>query len=61
MKEEITAVMKKMKSQKSPGLDQITHLKFKAGGEAMIDMLHKIFDTAWKQEKTPQDFSKMIV
>ena len=27
----------------------------------MVDMLHKIFCTAWSQEKTPHDFGKMIV
>ena len=33
----------------------------KAGGENMVDMLHKIFNKIWSCEKTPQDFSCMIV
>ena len=60
-KEEIIAATKKMKRGKAPGVDQITFEVLSAGGETIIDMLHKIFDIAWKQEKTPQDFSKMIV
>jgi len=60
-KEEVRDALKKMKCRKSPGIDEITTEVIKAGGKKMIDMLHKIFNLAWRAERTPQDFSKMIV
>ena len=59
--EEIKIAIKKMKNRKAPGADEITIEVIKAGGEKMIDMLHKIFNLILSSEKTPSDFSKMIV
>jgi hypothetical protein len=50
-----------MKQRKIPGYNKITTETIKAGGEKMVNILHKIFNTIWVSEKTPQDFSKMIV
>jgi len=50
-----------MKCNKAPGADEIAVKVIKAGGEEMIDLLHKIFNKILSTEKTPDDFSKMIV
>jgi len=38
-----------MKLWKTPGIDQITAEVLKAGGEPMVDMLHKIALTGQKK------------
>ena len=59
--EEIKTAISKMKNRKAPGADQITSEVLKAGGEKMIAILEKIFNKILSSEKTPMDFSKMIV
>ena len=60
-KEEISSAIRKMKNRKAPGADEITTEVIRAGGEKMIHMLHKIYNQILKTEKTPTDFSKMVV
>ncbi len=60
-REEIEQAVKKMKSRKAPGIDSITAEVLKTGGKPMIEMLHKIFNQIWKQEKTPKDWARMLV
>lgn len=60
-KDEIRKSVRKMKNRKAPGFDAITSEVIKAGGEAMVNILHKIFNLALRSGKTPQDFSRMIV
>ena len=60
-KEEIKSAIRKMKNRKAPGSDEITAEVMKAGGETMIELLKKIFNKILTSEKTPADFSKMIV
>ena len=59
--EEVNSAVKKMKKRKAPGSDEITTEVIKSGGAKMIEMLHKIFNLIWTSEKTPADFSRMIV
>ena len=44
-----------MKRRKAPGYDKNIFR------QTIIDILHKIFNSIWLQEKTPEDFSRMIV
>ena len=50
-----------MKNRKAPGIDNITAEVLKAGGKPMTDMLGKIFNAIWVQEKTPKDWARMLV
>ena len=60
-KEEIIAAMQKMKRRKTPVVDLLTLEVITAGGDKMIDVLHKICNAVWRDEETPKDFSKMVV
>ena len=60
-KEEIEKAIKRMKNRKAPGTDIITAEVLKAGGEHMVNMLHKIFNIVWRTERTPKDWGKMLV
>jgi len=46
-----------MKNSKAPGFDEITTEVIKAAG----GMLEKIFRKVWLQEKSPKDWSRMLV
>jgi len=59
--EEIERAVRKMKFRKAPGIDAITSEALTAGGKPMIEMLHKIFNQIWKNEKTPKDWARMMV
>ena len=59
--EEIEQAVKKTKNRKAPGIDIITAEVLKAGGKPMTEMLHKIFNAIWVQEKTPKDWVRMLV
>ena len=50
-----------MKNRKSLGIGTVTLKILKAGGEPMIDMLHKIFSKVFSSSAMPMDWSKMIV
>ena len=54
-------VEKAISRRKAPRYDKISWEVLKAGGQTIIDILHKIFNSIWSQEKTPEDFSRMIV
>ena len=60
-KDEVRKAINKLKNKKAPGIDTITAEVIKAGGEEMVDMLLKIFNNIWNNEKSPRDFSRMIV
>ena len=60
-KDDIKAAIRRMKTRKSPGIDNLTSEVIKAGGDTMVDMLYKIYGVVWKDETTPKDFSKMII
>ena len=50
-----------MKNRKAPGIDVITAEVLKAGGDPILTMLHKIFNTVYDTEKTPKEWAQMMV
>ena len=60
-KDEVKKAIIRLKRIKEPGYDKISSEVLKAGGQSIIDILYKIFNSIWSQEKTPEDFSRMIV
>ena len=60
-KDEVKKAIRRLKRRKVPGYDKISSEVLKAGGQTVIDILYKIFNSIWSQEKTPENFSRMIV
>jgi hypothetical protein len=58
---EIIEAVKSMKRGKAPGIDEITSEVIKMAGEPMIRMLEKISKQVWNEEKSPKDWSRMLV
>jgi hypothetical protein len=52
---EIEIAIKKLKSVKSPGIDDIPAELLKAGGTALINKLLKLICAVWKEEKHPPE------
>ena len=50
-----------MKNGKSAGIDEITTEVIKAAGEPTIAMLDKISTKVSNEEKSPKDWSRMLV
>lgn len=60
-REEVVNAINKMKIRKSPGIDNITAEMLKTGGEPMVEMLLRIFNRVWEEERVPSDWAKMLV
>ena len=60
-RDEIREAVRSMKNGKSAGIDEITTEVIKAAGEPMIAMLDKISTKVWNEEKSPKDWSRMLV
>jgi len=58
---EVKNAIKQLKNRKSPGIDGITTEIIKAGGNMMIKALTILFNKIIISEKTPDDWSKMII
>ena len=50
-----------MKNGKSQVVDEITSEVLKAAGEPMVKMLVKIVGKVWYEEKSPKDWSRMLI
>ena len=59
--EEVQKAVKAMKSRKAPGADRIIAEALKAGGEEMAEMLLKICNAAWHQEKLPTYWCRSMI
>jgi len=57
-KDEVRDTIRKTKKRKTPSSGEITTEAIKAGGESMVDMLHKMFNVIWRLEKTPSELLK---
>jgi len=58
---EIELAIDKLKSHKSPGIDQIPAELIKAGGRTIFLEIHKLMTSIWKKEKMPKDWKESII
>ena len=48
----------KLKSHKSPGIDQIPSELIKVGGRTLCLKIHKLITSIWKMEKLPEEWKE---
>ncbi len=53
--------MKRLKRHKSSGTDGITGEMIQAGGEQIVDELHRIYKQVWKEGRIPEEWAKSII
>ena len=57
---EFQLAIDKLKSHKSPGIDQIPAELIKAGGRTIYLEIHKLMISIWKKEKLPEECKELI-
>ena len=58
---EVELAIKKLKSHKSPGTDQIQAQKIKAGGRTICYEVHKLIISIWNKEALPEEWKESII
>ena len=58
---EVELAIDKLKSHKSPGIDQILAELIKAGGRTICLEIHKLITSIWKKEKLPEEWKESII
>ena len=58
---EFELAIDKLKSHKSPGLDQIPAELFKAGSRIICLEIHKLITSIWKKEKLTEEWKESII
>ena len=58
---EVELAIYKLKSHKSPGIDQIPAELIKSGGRKICLEIHKLITSNWKKEKLPKGWKESIV
>jgi len=58
---EFELAINKLKSHKSPGIDQIPDELFKSGGRTICLEIHKLITSIWKKEKLPEEWKESII
>jgi hypothetical protein len=58
---EIGLAIDKLKSHKSPGIDQIPAELIKAGGRTISCEIHKLIISVWNKEEPPEDWKESII
>jgi hypothetical protein len=51
----------KLKSHKSPGIDQILAELIKAGSRTICLEIHKLISSIWKKEELPEEWKESII
>ena len=59
--EEVKRELKRMKNGKATGEDDLPIEIIKAGGEDAVDWLCKLFNCAYREEKTPKDWQRAVI
>ena len=57
---EVELAIDKLKSHKSPGIDEIPEL-IKAGGGTICFEIHKLITSIWKKDKLPEEWKGSII
>jgi hypothetical protein len=58
---EVEVVIGKLKSYKSPGVDQIPVELIQAGGETLRSEVHELIKLIWNKEELPHQWKESIV
>jgi len=58
---EFELAINKLKSHKSPGIDQIPAELIKAGGGTICMEIQKLITSIWKKEKLPEEWKESII
>ena len=58
---EVELAIEKLKSHKSPGIDQIPAELIKAGGRTIRCQIHKLIVSIWNKEELPEVWKESII
>ena len=58
---EVELAIEKLKSHKSPGIDQIPAGLIKAGGSTVRCAIHKLIISIWNKEELPEEWKESII
>jgi len=58
---EVELAVEKLKSHKSPGIDQIPAEFIKAGGRAIRCVIHKLIISIWNKKELPEEWKELII
>ena len=58
---EVELAIEKLKSRKSPGIDQIPEELIKAGGRTIRCAIHKLIIPIWNKEEMPEEWKELII
>ena len=58
---EVDLAIEKLKSHKSPGIDQITVELIKEGGRTIRYQIHKLTVSLWNKEELPEEWKESII
>jgi hypothetical protein len=58
---EVEIAIRKLKSYKSPGNDQIPAELIKGGGETLCSEIHRLICSVWNKEELPQQWKESII
>ena len=58
---EVDLAIEKLKSHKSPGIDQIPAEPIKAGGRTIRSAIHKLIIAIWKKEELPEEWKESVI
>ena len=58
---EVEVAIEKLKSHKSPGIDQISAELIKAGGRTIRGAIHKLIIAIWNKEELPEEWKESVI
>jgi hypothetical protein len=58
---DVEIAIAKLKNYKSPGNDRILAELIQAGGETLLSAIHKLINSIWNKEESPDQWKKSII